>query len=72
MTATINDLVDDPFADLPRPLTCPAGEFAAPVLTVKVNCRTAAGRRWFQGQWRCIDCGGAIRFGGGIGWMHSR
>jgi hypothetical protein len=40
MTATINDLIDDPFADLPRRRTCPAGDFAAPVLTVTVNDRT--------------------------------
>jgi hypothetical protein len=39
MTATINDLIDDPFADLPRPGTCPAQEFVAPVLTVRVNDR---------------------------------
>jgi hypothetical protein len=37
MTATINDLIDDSFADLPRPQTCPAEDFAAPVLTVRVN-----------------------------------
>ena len=37
MTATINDLIDDSFADLPRRQTCPAEAFAAPVLTVTVN-----------------------------------
>jgi hypothetical protein len=37
MPATINDLIDDSFADLPRPQTCPAEEFAAPVLTLTVN-----------------------------------
>lgn len=37
MTATINDLADDPFADLPRPRTCPAEDSAAPVLTLTVN-----------------------------------
>ncbi|WP_314193137.1 hypothetical protein [uncultured Arthrobacter sp.] len=37
MTATINDLIDDSFADLPARGTCPAEDFAAPVLTVTVN-----------------------------------
>ncbi|MFE4542898.1 hypothetical protein [Arthrobacter sp. NPDC056727] len=130
MTATINDLIDDPFADLPRPGICPAEQFAAPVLTVRVNdgavlaiarrlhdgaclhgdgcglrdfhamdvyetdvrvmlaamvqagreaegseispCRAATERRWVRGGWRCAACGGVIRFGGGIGWVHTR
>jgi hypothetical protein len=130
MTATINDLIDDSFADLPRPQSCPGEEFAAPVLTVAVNdktvltiarrlhdgaclhrhdcelrdfhamdiyemdvrvmlssmvpagaeadnpeispCRNAIERRWFRGKWRCTACGGGIRFGGGIGWTHTR
>lgn len=130
MTATINDLIDDSFADLPAPRTCPAEDFAAPVLTVTVNdqavlaiarrlhdgvclrgggcglrdfhamdiyetdirvmlaamvqasieadspevssCRSVTERRWFQGQWSCTACGGGIRFGGGIGWVHTR
>lgn len=130
MTATINDLIDDPFADLPRRRTCPAEDFAAPVLTVTVNdaavlaiarrlhdgaclhaygcglrdfhamdvyetdvrvmlaamvqasgetdgseigpCRSAVERQWFQGKWRCTACAGDIRFGGGVGWVHSR
>ena len=130
MTATINDLIEDPFADLPRRRACPAEDFAAPVLTVTVNdkavlsiarrlhdgtclhredcglrdfhamdayemdvrvmlaamvqagaetngaeispCRTVIERRWFQGEWRCTACGGTIRFGGGVGWVHSR
>lgn len=37
MTATINDPIDDSFADLPRPQTCPAEDFAVPVVTVTVN-----------------------------------
>lgn len=35
-------------------------------------CRTATERRWFQGKWRCTDCGCGVRFGGGIGWVHTR
>jgi hypothetical protein len=130
MTATINDLSDDSFADLPRPRTCPTEDFAAPVLTVTVNdqavltiarrlhdgaclhgdgcglrdfhamdiyetdvrvvlaaivqasteadspeispCRRVTGRRWSEGKWWCTACGGGIRFGGGIGWVHTR
>lgn len=34
-------------------------------------CRRASGRRWFQGKWWCSACGCAIRFGGGIGWVHA-
>ena len=37
MTATINDLIGDSFADLPRPRTCPAEDLASPVLTITVN-----------------------------------
>jgi hypothetical protein len=37
MTATINDLIEDSFADLPRRQTCLAEDLAAPVLTVTVN-----------------------------------
>jgi hypothetical protein len=35
-------------------------------------CRVTTGRRWFHGRWRCAACGGAVRFGGGVGWVHSR
>ena len=130
MTATINDLIGDSFADLPAPRTCPGEDFAAPVLTVTVSdeavlaiarqlhdgtclhaggcglrdfhamdiyetdvrvmlaamvqasseagcpeispCRSVAERRWLQGKWSCTACGGRIRFGGGIGWVHAR
>ncbi len=34
-------------------------------------CRTATERRWIHGKWWCTTCGGAIRFGGGIGWVHT-
>lgn len=37
MTATISDLIDGSFADLPKPRTCPSQDFTAPVLTVCVN-----------------------------------
>lgn len=131
MTATLNDLIDDSFADHPAPRTCPAGDFAAaPVVSVTVNdqavlaiarrlhdgaclrgascelrdfhtvdiyetdvrvilaamvqagagadtreissCRAASERRWLHGKWSCAVCGGGIRFGGGIGWVHIR
>ena len=130
MTATMNDLVDDSFADLPARGNCPAKDFVAPVLTVTVNdqavlaiarrlhdgaclkgrgcglrdfhamhvyetdvrvmlaamvqagadgdgpeispCRSVIERRWFHGRWSCAACGGGIRFGGGIGWVHTR
>jgi hypothetical protein len=36
MTATLNDLIDDSFADHPAPRTF-AGDFAAPVVSVTVN-----------------------------------
>ncbi|MFE4837803.1 hypothetical protein ACFRAU_24355 [Arthrobacter sp. NPDC056691] len=130
MTATINDLIDDSFADHPPPRGCPAERFAAPVLTVTVNdqavlsiarrlhdgaclrgggcelrdfhamdiyetdvrvmlaamvrasaeadgpeispCRKITERRWVQGKWSCAVCGCSIRFGGGIGWVHTR
>lgn len=130
MTAAINDLIDDSFADHPAPRTCSAEDFAAPVLSVTVNdqtvlaiarrlhdgaclrsascelrdfhamdvyetdvrvmlaammqtgagadtreisyCRTATERRWLHGKWSCAACGGGIRFGGGIGWVHIR
>jgi len=130
MTAIINDLIDDSFADHPGPRTCTAEDFAAPVLSVTVNeqavlaiarrlhdgaclrsagcelrdfhaldiyetdvrvilaamvqasagadtreiscCRTVAERRWFHGRWECAVCGRGLRFGGGIGWVHTR
>lgn len=130
MTATINDLIDGSFADLPAPRTCPAEDFAAPVLTVTVSdeavlaiarqlhdgtclhaggcelrdfhamdiyetdvrvmlaamvqasaeagspeispCRSVSERRWFQGKWLCAGCGSHVRFGGGVGWIHTR
>ena len=130
MTAILNDLIDDPFDDVPSPGTCPAEDSTAPVLTVTVNdqavlaiarrlhdgtcvrgdgcglrdfhaldvyetdvrvmlaamvhvgneadrpdispCRAATGRRWFQGKWQCAACGRAVRFGGGVGWVHTR
>ncbi len=34
-------------------------------------CRKAIERRWFHGKWWCTSCGGPIRFGGGIGWVHT-
>ncbi|MFP3461551.1 hypothetical protein R5O87_11920 [Arthrobacter globiformis] len=129
MTATINDLIDDPFADHPGPRTCPAEVFAAPVVTVTVNdqsvlaiarrlhdgaclhgagcelrdfhamdiyetdvrvmlaamvrastqadsaeispCRSVSERRWSRGKWSCSVCGSGIRFGGGVGWVHT-
>ena len=58
MTATINDLIDDSFADLPAPRTCPVEDFAAPVLTVTVNDRAvlAIARRLHDGT--CLHGGG--------------
>lgn len=35
-------------------------------------CRRAIERRWFQGKWWCTSCGAGIRFGAGIGWVHTR
>ena len=60
MTATINDLIEDPFADLPRRRACPAEDFAAPVLTVTVNDEAvlSIARRLHDGT--CLhreDCG---------------
>lgn len=43
MTATINHLVDDSFADHPGPRTCPAEVFAAPVVTVTVSDQAVLG-----------------------------
>jgi hypothetical protein len=37
MTATINDLADGSFEDLPTPRTCPAVDISPVVLTVSVN-----------------------------------
>jgi len=58
MTATINDLIDDPFADLPPRRTCPVEDFAAPVLTVTVNDNAvlAIARRLHDGA--CLDGSG--------------
>ncbi|MDQ0865411.1 hypothetical protein [Arthrobacter globiformis] len=58
MTATINDLIDDSFADLPAPGACAAGDFAAPVLTVTVNDQAVLtiARRLHDGA--CLHGGG--------------
>ncbi len=35
-------------------------------------CRGGSERRWLHGKWWRTACGGGIRFGGGIGWVHTR
>ncbi|MDQ0000817.1 MULTISPECIES: hypothetical protein [Pseudarthrobacter] len=33
-------------------------------------CPRGTERRWLHGKWWCTTCGCAVRFGGGIGWVH--
>lgn len=130
MTATLNDLTSDSLHGLPSPISCPAEDAVAPVLTITVNdrtvltiarrmhdgscidgpecdlrdyhaldayetdvrsmlaslvhasmdgdstdlsiCRSTMDRRWFQGKWWCQKCNTAVRFCGGVGWVHGK
>lgn len=55
MTATMNDLIGDSFADLPAPASFPAEQGCAPVLTITVNNQAVLtiARRLHDGT--CLD-----------------
>lgn len=55
MTAMMNDLIGDSFADLPAPTSCPSEDAGAPVLTVTVNDQAVLtiARRLHDGT--CLD-----------------